>query len=102
MTIEQIAYEINQIENLLYFDSLYGIDNEGLLELHEKVKSVKEDFLQLPFTGLMIEELEDIRFRLLEAGINIDISIKEKRHEDVEDEIRQLEELYRIAQTYQN
>lgn len=51
-------------------------------------------FLQSSFISSNVEELEDIRFRLMEARIHLEISTKEALGEDALDEIKQLENLY--------
>ncbi|OLN21645.1 hypothetical protein BTO30_13855 [Domibacillus antri] len=97
MTIEQIKLDIDQLEKSLCLNSLHSLDVEVLEQLQEKVKDLKEAFLETSFVGYMIEELEEIRFKLAEITVGIEIRIKEKLHQDITVHIRKLESLYRTA-----
>jgi hypothetical protein len=97
LTIEQIKLDIDQVKKVLFFDSLYKLEVEELKLLFEKVKRLKEDFLEASFIGCMIEELEEIRFELAEISIEIKICIGEELQQNVSADIRKLEELYKTA-----
>ncbi|MFT4413362.1 hypothetical protein ACLM5H_05835 [Fredinandcohnia humi] len=97
MTIDQIKWSLNQVENLMFFDSLYGLDVEELKIQKVKVEKLIESFLWLSYKDLEIEELEHIRFQLLETSTNIEIRLKEELKEDTTAYVRKLESLYRTA-----
>ena len=97
MTIEQIRNNLEKVEKNLLLDSLYNLNVEELVELQGEIRSLKEEFLESSFLGCEVEELDDIRFHLLETELNIAISIKEKLHEDTTEDVRRLESFYRIA-----
>jgi len=97
LTIEQIKTEIDQIERTLFFHSLYRIGIEELEVMQERLKEIKEAFLQIPFTVYKVSEQEEIRFALAEVTISIDIDIKELLHLDVTVEISKLEKFNRTA-----
>jgi hypothetical protein len=81
----------------MFFDSLYGLDVEELLRQKKIVGGLIESFLWLSFKELNVIELEVIRYRLLEASMNIQIRLKEELREDVTADVRKLEILYRTA-----
>lgn len=88
---------MNQVENFMFFDSLYGLDVEELKIQKVNVEKLIESFLWLSYKDLDIEELEHIRFRLLETSANIEIRLKEELKEDATADVRKLESLYRTA-----
>ncbi|MGX1902519.1 hypothetical protein ACT3HK_14440 [Thermolongibacillus altinsuensis] len=95
MTIIQLKQEIEKMEREIFTYSLYrNKDVQKLMNLKSKLMDLKEMFLQSSFISSNVEELEDIRFRLMEARIHLEISTKEALGEDVLDEIKQLENLY--------
>ncbi|QNU39216.1 hypothetical protein IC801_08720 [Geobacillus sp. 44B] len=95
MTIIQFKQEIEKMEREIFTYSLYrNKDVQKLINLKSKLMDLKEMFLQSSFISSNVEELEDIRFRLMEAGIHLEISTKEALGEDALDEIKRLENLY--------
>ncbi|MEK4221497.1 hypothetical protein N1I86_05405 [Bacillus sp. FSL W8-0116] len=58
------------------------------MEMENKVENLKEVFLESSFIDSSVKELEDIRFRLLEMGIHLEISIKKDLSENVLTEIK--------------
>lgn len=97
MSIEQIKTDIDQVEKLLFTHSLQPMMMEELEQIQEKVKVLKETFLETYFEGISVAELEEIRFKLVEISYSIIIAIKEHLHQNVTDEIRKLGCLYRTA-----
>ncbi|GLH64495.1 hypothetical protein [Parageobacillus sp. G301] len=94
MTIIQLKQEIEKMEREIFTYSLYrNKDVQKLMNLKSKLMDLKEMFLQSSFISSNVEELEDIRFRLMEARIHLEISTKEALGEDALDEIKQLENL---------
>jgi predicted RNase H-related nuclease YkuK (DUF458 family) len=86
------------MEREIFTYSLYrNKDVQKLMNLKSKLMDLKEMFLQSSFISSNVEELEDIRFRLLETGIHLEISTKEALGEDASDEIKQLKNLYGIV-----
>lgn len=97
MTIDQIKWSLNQVENLMFFDSLYGLDVEELLRQKENVEKLIESFFWISYKGLDVMGLEYIRFRLIEASVNLEIRVKEQLREDTTADIMKLESLYKTA-----
>ena len=81
----------------MFFDSLYGLDVEELQRQKANVEKLIESFLLLSFKCLDVVELEDIRFRLIETSVNLEIRIKEQLWEDTTADIMKLDSLYRTA-----
>lgn len=97
MTIEQIKTDIEQLERTLFLHSLQPLTKEELEQIQEKIKVLKEAFLETCFEGNNVEELEDIRFKLAEISYSIIIAIKEQLHQITTDDVRKLANLYRIV-----
>nr|WP_259548262.1 hypothetical protein [Heyndrickxia oleronia] len=97
MSIEQIKTGIDQLEQMLFFHSLQPLAMEELEQLQEKVKELKESFLETCFVGVSIEALEEIRFKLAEITYCIIISKKEQLHQNASEDVGKLESLYRTA-----
>lgn len=97
MTTEQIKIAIDQLERTLFLHALQPLAIEKLEQLQEKVKELKESFLVTCFEGNSVAELEEIRFKLAEISYCISISLKEQLHQNVNDDIRKIEGLYRTA-----
>ncbi|WP_449619503.1 hypothetical protein [Robertmurraya sp. Marseille-Q9965] len=97
MTIEQLKTALDQLEQMMLLHSLQPLAIEELEQLQEKVKELKESFLLTCFEGNSVAELEEIRFKLVEICYSISISLKEQLHQNVNDDIRKLEGLYRTA-----
>lgn len=97
MTIEQIKIDIDLLERTMFFHSLQPLANKELEQMQEKVKELKEAFLETCFVGIIVEELEEMRFKLAEISYSIVISLKEQLHLNIVDDIRNLENLYKTA-----
>lgn len=97
MTIEQIKIDTDQLERMLFLHSLQLLKLEELERLQEKVKGLKEAFLETSFVGYRMEELEEIRFKLAEISYSVIIALKEQLHQNVTDDVRKLESLYKTA-----
>ncbi|MTT31468.1 hypothetical protein GMB86_05470 [Terrilactibacillus sp. BCM23-1] len=65
--------------------------------MQEKVKELKEAFLELCFEDNSVVELEEIRFKLAEISYSTIIAVREQFHLNVTDDVRNLENLYRTA-----
>ncbi|WP_312094587.1 hypothetical protein [Niallia sp.] len=97
MTTEQIKIAIDQLERTLFLHSLQPLAIKEVEQMQEKVKELKETFLETCFEGSSVEELEEIRFKLVEIRYSIIIAKKEQLHLNVTDDVRKLESLYRTA-----
>lgn len=97
MTTEQIKIAIDQLERKLFLHSLQPLAIEELEQMQERVKKVKDSFLETFFEGNSVAELEEIRFKLVEIRYSIIIAIKEQLHMNITDDVRKLESLYRTA-----
>ena len=97
MTIEQIKLDIDQLEKMLFIHSLQPLATEELEQMQEKVKGLKEELLETCFEGYKVWKLEEIRFKLVEVGYNINIDLKEQFHQNTTADIRKLKNLYRTA-----
>ena len=98
MTIEKIKHiSTNLKEGCFFIHSFQPLAMEKLEQLQEKVKELKESFLVTCFEDNSVAELEEIRFKLAEICYSISISLKEQLHQNVNDDIRKLEGLYRTA-----
>ena len=97
MTTEQIKIAIDQLERTLFLHSLQPLAIEELEQIQEKVNELKESFLETCFLDISVAELEEIRFKLAEISYSIIIAIKEHLYQNIADDIRKLESLYRTA-----
>lgn len=93
MTIVQIKTHIDQLEKKLFFHSLRKMKIEELEQLQDEVRGLKRNFLETCFIGHEVEELEEVRFKLMEISCMITIYLNEllpnnsitvmKRHENL-------------------
>jgi len=97
MFIEQINADIDQLERMLFLHSLEPMSVEELEQMEEKVKGLKEAFLEMCFLDIGVAELEEMRFKLVGISYSIIIAIKEHLHQNVTGYLRKLESLYRTA-----
>jgi hypothetical protein len=97
MTIEQITTDIDQLEQMVFYHSLQSLKLEELEQMREKVKRLKEAFLGTYFVSYRVEVLEEIRFKLAEITVSIEINIKEQLRQNATADIRKLEGFYRTA-----
>lgn len=65
MSIEQIKTDIDQLERTLFLYSLQPLAIEELEQMQEKVKELKEAFLETCFVGISVVELEEIPIQIL-------------------------------------
>ncbi|WP_031537558.1 hypothetical protein [Bacillus sp. MB2021] len=93
MTIEQIKTTIDQLERTLFLHLLQPLAIEELEQLQGKTKVLREAFLETCFVGYSVEELEEIRFKLVEISYSLIITLKEQLHQNVTEDIRKLESL---------
>lgn len=59
---------------------------------------LKEGFLVYSMSGLEVNEIEDIRFKLIESILLCKLSIRENRGISAKKELERLEELYGSVQ----
>lgn len=97
MSTEQIKIDIDQLERKLFLHSLQPMAMEELEQMQEKVKVLKETFLETCFEDNSVIELEEIRFKLAEISYSIIIATKEQLHQNVTDDFRRLANIYRTA-----
>ncbi|SHK59703.1 hypothetical protein SAMN05443507_11757 [Alicyclobacillus tolerans] len=67
---------------------------DELLDMQSEITDIREAFLSHPFIGTTVEELEDLRFRILESEFNVHIFASEAMYQDTEEHMRRLTELY--------
>lgn len=95
MEFGQIKEAIDEIRHEIFIHSLNRKPMEELLSLSERVDSLKGEFLDATFIQAEVKFLEDIRFRLLECQLILQIQIGGLKGKDVAKEIEQLETLYK-------
>ncbi|MFB6469525.1 hypothetical protein ACE38V_22590 [Cytobacillus sp. Hz8] len=97
MSTEHIKTDIDQLERKLFLHSLQPLAMVELEQMQEKVKVLKETFLETCFEDNSVAELEEIRYKLAEIRYSIIIATKEQLYQNVTDDIRRLESFYRTA-----
>ncbi|WP_067625400.1 hypothetical protein [Alicyclobacillus acidiphilus] len=94
-TIQNIRERLEQIERSLFQHSIHPIPCSELLRLRQDALDLKEDFLNSSFIGAeTIDELEDIRFSILEVELSAHIFASEAMYQNTEEPMRRLNDLY--------
>ena len=95
MNLQEIKIELNEIGSKIFEYSLEdNLELEKLAETYSKILKLKDKFLMCSFTEVDLNELEQIRFSLVENQLNIKILIQEYVENDVGNTIEKLKELY--------
>ncbi|GMA58044.1 hypothetical protein C7445_1331 [Alicyclobacillus sacchari] len=97
-TIENIRDKLEQIERGLFEHSIHPMSSTELLRLRQDALDLKENFLNSSFMSAnTIEELEDIRFRVLEVEVGAHIFASEAMYQSTEEPMRRLNDLYQTT-----
>lgn len=97
-TIQNIRERLAQIERRLFEHSIHPLPSTELLSLRQDALDLKEDFLNSSFIGAeTIDELEDIRFRILEVELSAHIFASEAMYQNTEEPMRRLNDLYQTT-----
>lgn len=86
---------LDKIEREIFEHSLFQKSRDKLLKLRQEALDLKEDFLNSSFMDAhSIEELEEIRFKIMEAALTAHILASEAMYQDTKEHMRRLTELY--------
>ncbi len=95
MNLQEIKIELNEIGSKIFKYSLeYDLELEKLVEIYNKILKLKDELLLCSFIGVDLDELEQMRFSLVENQLNIKILIQEHVGNYARDTIEKLKELY--------
>lgn len=90
-----LKLKINEIKDILLKNSIENsLSIEELAKIYVILLELRQEFLELSFACNKIEELEQIRFDLLEQIINVKVLIKEKRGLDYKEDIYKMKKLF--------
>lgn len=95
MTIQHIRETLEQIERRLFQHSVHPMPIAEILNLRQDALDLRDDFLNSSFIGAKtLEELEDMRFRIVEVELNAHIVASEATYQNTEEQMRRLTDLY--------
>lgn len=92
--MDELKERLERVEMSVFEHSLCPKKLDELLDMQTEITDIKEAFLNHPFTGTPVEELEDLRFRILECEFNAHIFVSEAMYQDTSEQMRRLTELY--------
>lgn len=98
MNLNDIKFEIEKLEKLVLFNSLYK--NFSLNQLANAYKSLiilRNQFLST-FSGMPLDDIEELRYHIMENILNIKIEIKEKVGMNCEIEKMEMKKLWKKEQ----
>lgn len=82
-TMNQIKIRLDQVERGIFEHSLFPKPRDELLDLRQEALDLKEDFLNSPFiVARSMEELEDIRYKIVECVLTAHILSSEAMYQD--------------------
>lgn len=88
-----IAEEINKTRKIISIE-LNDLKEEQLSKMYRDLINTRDRFLSKSFSSYSLEEIEEQRFELKEQLLNVRILLKEKRHLDCTEEIKQMQNLF--------
>ncbi|WP_067625214.1 hypothetical protein [Alicyclobacillus acidiphilus] len=92
--MEELKARVERVERGVFEHSICPKKLDELLDMQGEISDIRESFLTQPFTGTTVEELEDLRFRILECEFNVHIYVSEAMYRDSMEHMRRLSELY--------
>lgn len=96
MHFDDIKQEFGKIDSEIFMYSLKkDLSIEQLTSLYSKLLKCRNSFLRMSFKGIEIDEIEQLRFFLLEEICMIRIFINEKVGQDASKEIEKLKHIYK-------
>lgn len=100
MSLEEIKNELKQIDDsiLTYSVDKNLADKEELVKVYKRLKRCKEQFLQLKFLEQDLDELEYVRFCIIENIFLLRIMIRENMGTDVNSNLTLLRTFYKENQ----
>lgn len=97
-TIQELQVLLDKIERGIFEHSLFPKSLDELLDIRQDALDLKEDFLNSSFMGAQsVEELEGIRFKIVETALNAHILASEALYQDTQELKRKLHELYQTT-----
>lgn len=101
MTITEIKLEFEEIEELIFKNSLYkNLTLRELAEIFKTLIHLRNQFLSTSFLDMSLEELDDIRYKMMEIILNVRIEIREMVGLESELESEVMEELWSMGNLY--
>ena len=98
MTIQHIRETLEEIERRLFKHSIHPMPIGEILNLRQDALDLRDDFLNSSFIGAKtLEELEDIRFRIVEVELSAHIFASEATYQNTEEPMRRLNHLYQTT-----
>src|SRR5579875_1034079 len=92
--MEELKARVERVERSVFEHSLCPKKLDDLFDMQAEISDIRESFLNQPFTGTTVEELEDLRFRILECEFNVHIFASEAMCQSTEETMRRLNDLY--------
>lgn len=96
MHFDDIRQELEEIDSKILMYSLKkDLSIKQLTSLYNRLLECRSSFLTISYKGIEIDEIEQLRFFLLEEICMIRIFIKEKVGQDATKEIEKLKHIYK-------
>jgi len=93
--IQEVKKKISSIERGIFEHSICPKSRDELLDMRQAALDLKENFINASFMRTQsIEELEDIRFKIVEVELNIHILASEAMCQSTEEDVRRLTKHY--------
>lgn len=96
MDLQKLMHELENINTSIFryqLEKNMSLSSLGIM--YRKLLELRENLLDISFLGLEINELEQVRFCLIEATIMVKIFIKEKSGHNINVEELRLKQLYK-------
>jgi len=95
LNLQEIKKELDKIGLKIFEYSLEeNLELKKLAEIYNKILKLKDELLLCSFIGVNLDELEQMRFSLVESQLNINILIQEHVGNYAGDTIEKLKGLY--------
>jgi len=95
--MEELKARVERVERGVFEHSVCRKALDELLDMQSEISDIRESFLNQPFIGTTVEELEDLRFRILECEFNVHIFASEAMYQSTEEPMRRLNDLYQTT-----
>ncbi len=94
MNLNDMKLQIEKIEKLIFLNSLYkNLSLKESADTHRNLIILRNQFLSSSFSEMALEELEGIRYRIVERILSVKIEIREMAGLNCENENKELEGL---------
>jgi len=97
-TMQEIRERVDRIRRGIFIHSLFPKYTTELSSLYQQALDLRDSFFDSSFLDAeSVEELEDLRFGIVESELNLRVLVSEATYLDTQEHMRALHDLYQTS-----